>query len=327
MKPLSMRKRIILNILLLTFFFLAKAQVDSTINKVLSQYILTCQNNEAGMLIGVFDSNTKKVKLFSKGAIDKSNDLRLVCPGSKPAISYLILKEGVNIQSKIDEWFPLNQGYQMADKITIKMLLSNTSGIKDYVGIPIDKELACTVQFTIDTAYKNKELAFNPGDSVLYSNTGFNAAGIILEKVTNKTLNELLVEHLAEISPSIRMDDGKANYPEGYINPWPYHYSQSGFSGGLIGSIEDYLKMMAFICNQPEFAIMTDWVKEINGIKWGLGIFGQENMIIYQGNSGANLSFLIKIESKIMYFHTTNELDYNKFQGYVNKLIPLLMRI
>ncbi len=123
------------------------------------------------------------------------------------------------------------------------------------------------------------------------------------------------------------MDNGKGNYPKGYINPWPYHYSQSGFSGGLIGKIEDYLKMMDYISKQPEFKIMTDWVKDVNGMKWGLGIFGQGDMIMYQGNSGANFSFLIKINSKIIYIHTTNELDYNKFQECVNNLVPLLMQI
>jgi len=279
------------------------------------------------MIVGIIDCDTDNIKTFSVGVIDKKNDLRLVCPASKPAISYLILKKGINIQSTIDKWFPMNQGYQKSDEITIKMLLSNTSGIRDYVDIPIDKELLCNAQFTVDTAYKNKGIAFNPGDSVLYSNTGFNAAGIILEKETNKTVNDLLGEYFKSIAPSIKMDDGKGNYPKGYTNPWPYHYSQSGFSGGLIGTIDDYLRMMAYITEQPEFKIMTDWVKEVNGLKWGLGIFGQDNMIMYQGNSGANLSFLIMINSKIIYIHTTNELDYNKFQGYVNNLIPLLMQI
>ena len=122
------------------------------------------------------------------------------------------------------------------------------------------------------------------------------------------------------------MDNGNGNYPKGYMNPWPYHYSISGFSGGLIGTIEDYLRMMAYISKQPEFRIMTDWVKNVNGYKFGLGIFGEENTILYPGNSGANLSWLIKIDSKIIYFHTANELDNDKFNGFVNEVIPLLMK-
>lgn len=322
-----MKKQIILIVFLMTIFVTSKAQTDSTIDNLLKQYLLSSANKNAGMLVGVIDCNTDIVKIFSKGAIDKGNDLRLMCPGSKPAISYLILKNGLNIQSTIDKWFPLNQGYKMSDKITIKMLLSNTSGINDYVGLLFNCKQAGNAQLTIDTAYKNKELAFNPGDSALYSNTGFNIAGIILEKETKKTVNALLGEHFKEIAPSIRLDNGKGNYPKGYVNPWPYHYSLSAYSGGMIGTIEDYLRMMAFISKQSEFNIMTDWVKVINGWKHGLGIEGEGDKILYPGNSGANLSWLIKIDSKIIYVHTANDLDNDKFQGFVNDVIPLLMKL
>ncbi len=132
---------------------------------------------------------------------------------------------------------------------------------------------------------------------------------------------------LKVIAPSIRMDNGNGNYPKGYMNPWPYHYSLSGYSGGLIGTIEDYLRMMAYISKQPEFKIMTDWVKVVNGWNHGLGIEGEGNKIIYPGNSGANLSWLIKVDSKIIYIHTANDLDNDKFQGFVNNVIPLLTKL
>jgi hypothetical protein len=322
-----MRNRSALIVLLIAFRCIAKAQVDTEIDKILSKYILSSQNLEAGMIIGMIDCNTDKIQVFSKGEIDKKNVLRLMCPGSKPAISYLILKNGLNIQTTIDKWFPVEQGYKESDRISIKMLLSNTSGIKDYVGLLFNYKQAGNALMTVDTAYKNKNLAFNPGDSVLYSNTGFNAAGIILEKVTKKTINELLSEQFKEIAPSIKLDNGQGDYPKGYMNPWPYHYSISGFSGGLVGTIEDYLRMMAYISKQSEFKIMTDWVNDVNGYKFGLGIFGEGDTITYQGNSGANLSCLMMIGSRIMYFHTANELDSEKFQGFVYEMIPLIMKL
>jgi len=152
-------------------------------------------------------------------------------------------------------------------------------------------------------------------------------AGIILEKETGKTVDELLSQQFKGISPSIRMDNGNGNYPKGYMNPWPYHYSLSAYSGGMIGTIEDYLRMMAYISKQPEFKIMTDWVKVINGWSHGLGIEGEGNKVIYPGNSGANLSWLIKVDSKIIYVHTANELDNEKFQGFLKNVIPLLTKL
>ncbi|MFA5971969.1 MAG: serine hydrolase domain-containing protein [Lentimicrobiaceae bacterium] len=321
-----MKRQIILATFLISIFIGAKAQTDAVIDSILNQYVLSSANKNAGILGGVIDCNTDVVKTFSNGAINKGNDLRLVCPGSKPAISYMILKNGLNIQSTIDKWFPLDQSYKMSDKITIKMLLSNTSGINDYVGLLFNCKQAGNAQLTIDTAYKNKELAFNPGDSVLYSNTGFNMAGIILEKETGKTVDELLSEQFKGISPSIRMDDGNGNYPKGYM-PWPYHYSLSSYSGGMIGTIEDYLRMMAYISEQPEFRIMKDWVKVVNGWGHGLGIEGEGNKVIYPGNSGANLSWLIMVNSKIIYVHTANDLDNGKFQGFLDNVIPLLTKL
>ena len=151
-------------------------------------------------------------------------------------------------------------------------------------------------------------------------------AGIILEKETGRTVDELVSERFKEISPSIRMDNGNGNYPKGYM-PWPYHYSLSSYSGGMIGTIEDYLRMMAYISKQPEFKIMTDWVKVVNGWGHGLGIEGEGNKIIYPGNSGANQSWLIMIDSKIIYVHTANDLDYYKFQGFLDNVIPLLTKL
>ena len=321
-----MKKKTFLSflILIISVCMINAQDIDSTINSILQDYISTSNSNDAGILVGIIDNGTEISKIYSSGRITRENDLRLVCPASKPVISYMILNEEIDINATIDKWFPVEDGYTKSDLITIKMLLSNTSGIADYVGL-FEKELKCSPLKTIETAYKNHELAFNPGDSILYSNTNFNIAGLILEKETGKRLNDLLKEYFKEIAPSIRMDDGNGNYPKGYSS-WPYHFSQSGFAGGLIGNINDYLKMISLISNQVEFEEMTNWVKEYNGTKYGLGLFGQENVVMYHGNSGANISFLLKINAKIIYFHTTNEMDFQRFQVYLEKLIPTLMQ-
>ena len=321
-----MKKTILLTTitLIISVCFIKAQDFDSTINVVLNEYVSTSNSTEAGILVGIIDNTTDETRIFSRGMINKDNDLRLVCPASKPTISYIILHNKIDINSKIDKWFPVDSGYKKSDLISIKMLLSNTSGIKDYVGL-LDNELECTPMMTVETAYKNNDLAFHPGDSILYSNTGFNIAGLILEIETKKDVNNLINEYFGEIAPSIRMDDGNGNYPKGYP-AWPYHYSQSGFAGGLMGNAVDYLKMMSYITNQPEFDEMTNWVKEYKGIKYGLGLFGQEDIIMYHGNSGVNISFLVKINSKIIYFHTTNDLDFPRFQVYLERLIPLLMK-
>jgi hypothetical protein len=68
-----------------------------------------------------------------------------------------------------------------------------------------------------------------------------------------------------------------------------YVLSSANKNAGMIGTIEDYLRMMAYISNQPEFKTMTDWVKVVKGWCHGLGLEGEGSKIIYPGNSGANL--------------------------------------
>jgi len=319
-----MKKISITFICLIISIFVNAQNAHNEINQILNEYIKSTDSENSGIIIGVIDFKTNQIFIDCQGKISKTNDLRLVCPASKPAISYMILKENINVNSTIEKWFPEKSGYEKSNKITLKMLLSNTSGIPDYVGL-IDSSVSCAPQYTIDVGYKNKKIIFEPGDSVLYSNTGFNMAGVILEKESSKSVNILIDKYFKKIAPSIRMDDGKGNYPKGYPNPWPYHYSQSGFSGGLIGTIEDYLKMMSYIVQQPEYKVMTDWVIVSNGTKWGLGFFGQNDIVMYHGNSGVNYSMLLIINSKIVYFHTTNELNYNRFQNLLNITIPILI--
>ncbi|MCK4662419.1 MAG: serine hydrolase [Bacteroidales bacterium] len=173
MKKVFLLTTIILSI---SVCFLKAQNPDSTINTILNEYILSVNSLDAGILVGIIDNSTEISKIYSCGMINKENDLSLVCPASKPAISYMILNKKIDINTTINKWFPTENGYTKSNLITIKMLLSNTSGIADYVGL-FEKELKCNPLKTVETAYKNHELAFNPDDSILYSNTNFNIAG------------------------------------------------------------------------------------------------------------------------------------------------------
>ena len=70
--------------------------------------------------------------------------------------------------------------------------------------------------------------------------------------------------HFKHISPSLRLDDGNADYPEGYPDPFPVYWSVFSHAAGLVGTAKDAIKAFSFISQQPEFNRMTDY---------GLGIF------------------------------------------------------
>jgi hypothetical protein len=94
-----------------------KGQGKPSIFKILNEYVCSSGNRDAGIIAGCIDCKSGKIDIFSQGAIDKNNDLKLVCPASKPAITYLILKNNIDPERKIDQWFPLDQGYTKSDRI------------------------------------------------------------------------------------------------------------------------------------------------------------------------------------------------------------------
>lgn len=96
--------------------------------------------------------------------------------------------------------------------ITIKNLLTHTSGIPNYTGFP---DFAKTTILPISTTemtdlLKSKPLDFAPDEKFSYSNSGFYMLGVIIEKVSGKTYADFLQEN---IFTPLKMKD------TGYDNP------------------------------------------------------------------------------------------------------------
>lgn len=89
----------------------------------------------------------------------------------------------LTLEDTLDKWYP---DYPNADKITVRMLLSHTSGISDYSVMGTPEEI---IEST-------KSLApyFAPGTDWAYSNTNFIFLGRIAEKLTGKSYGAALRE-------------------------------------------------------------------------------------------------------------------------------------
>ena len=290
-------------------------------------------NSNAGILFGMYNEKTGIVKILTAGAIDKNDDLRVACPITKPCVAYMILKEGLDLNIKIDKWFPIEKGYTKADIISLRMLLYHTSGIKDFARVvKIDPYKSVTPIETINLAYQNQILDFMPGTKYQYSNTDYNILGTILVKTKNKSFEDLIREYFGSVSPTLRLDDGKGKYPRGYSNPWPYHWSTTGYAGGLISTAEDAMKVFSFITKSPEYQQMSEWIKdpEKSNHLIGMGIFAFDNFhnfgrtVYYDGDMMANQMFIIKIGNMIYYFHTTHQVMLEDLINFSYKVISLV---
>lgn len=81
-------------------------------------------------------------------------------------------------------------------KITIRHCLTHTAGLKDYLGLP-DFGLTKDVKKDEFVGKTGKyPLDFQPGEGWMYSNTGYYLAGLIIERVANKSWEEFIKERI-----------------------------------------------------------------------------------------------------------------------------------
>ena len=108
----------------------------------------------------------------------------------------LLAEEGkLSVDDPVSRFLP---DLTRANEVTIRELLSHTSGYQDYY--PLDyvapfMTQKASPQHIVDT-WAKKPLDFDPGTQWQYSNTNYTIAGLIIEKITGKPVIEFLREHI-----------------------------------------------------------------------------------------------------------------------------------
>ncbi len=110
------------------------------------------------------------------------------------AMAVLILeKQGkLNVKDPICKYVP--DCPSTWEAITIKHLLTHTSGIPDFLSFadyPASRAFPTTPVQTI-ARFKDKPLDFKPGEKFMYSNSGYIVLGYIIEQVSGQTYEDFL---------------------------------------------------------------------------------------------------------------------------------------
>src|SRR6185503_18939787 len=111
------------------------------------------------------------------------------------AVAMLLLQEQgkLSLDEKVAKFIP---DLTRANEVTIRQLLSHTSGYQDYW--PQDYVMPMMLQpvtsAKILDMWARKPLDFDPGTKWQYSNTNYVIAGVIIEKVSGKPLLQFLKE-------------------------------------------------------------------------------------------------------------------------------------
>jgi len=205
----------------------------------------------------------------------------------------LILQEQgkLSLDDKVSKWVP---GLTRGDEVTIRQLLSHTSGYQDYAPqdymIP-DWERPISAQQIMDR-WAKIPLDFDPGTKWQYSNTNYVIAGVIVEKAAGKPLFELLQERvfkplnmasttntdLQKLPPSDPA--GYFRYALGPLRPAPKEGPGWMFAAGELGmTAEDLAKWDIAVLNQRVLSAYS-WremetetvLKNGLGTRYGLGV-------------------------------------------------------
>jgi len=139
------------------------------------------------------------------------------------ATAILLLQEQgkLSLDDKVSKFIP---NLTRANEVTIRQLLSHTSGYQDYW--PQDYVMPMMLQPVtaekIMDGWARKPLDFDPGSKWQYSNTNYVIAGVIIEKASGKSLLEFMQEKIftplgMKSVASMDVTKASASDPVGYL--------------------------------------------------------------------------------------------------------------
>jgi CubicO group peptidase (beta-lactamase class C family) len=169
------------------------------------------------------------------------------------AVMQLVEAGKIGLDDSVTKFLP---NYPMqGHEVTIRHLLTHTSGIKSYTGLESWRP-TMTVDLTDEELldlFKDKEFDFDPGERFLYNNSGFYLLGMIVGVASESTYSEYLDEHLfgplgltgSSYCDERRVIRGRA---EGYdsvdgelLNDDYLSMNQPGAAGALCSTVPDLL--------------------------------------------------------------------------------------
>jgi len=268
-------------------------------------------------------------------------------------IMKLYENEIISLDDPISKYLPeelyrgihIYKGIDYSNKITIKQLLSHTSGIADYyaekskAGKSLfelfleDPERTWTVDETIERARKDMEPNFPPGTDASYSDTNFQLLGKLIEIVTGKPLHEVYDDFL--FGPLALKHTWLTSYSKSELTtsctPADVFYNNKIINtvrsngsywadGGIISTAEEciiFLKALneGHIVSISTLKLMHNWHKLEFPFKYGYGTMyfelpPSQNIPPLWGHSGSTGSFLYYSEEWNMYIAgTINQVE------------------
>ena len=249
----------------------------------------------------------------------------------------------LSLDDKLNKYFA---DFPKADSVTIHMLLTHTSGIKDYTQVPEFGKVA-TLPLEKDSLValiKKQPFIFSPGTKWSYSSSGYFLLGYIVEKVSGKSYSDYVYNNVIQ----------KAGLKNTCVNRWDsillyrakgYGKTTGGWknadyismegpnsAGAIISTIEDlYQWNNALFSNKvisaASFSKMTTPYKEHYG--YGLSIDSFQHHLEIGHNGGINgfSSFLGRFPTDDVVVAGLSNDETANTTGIVNALAAIVFDI
>ena len=209
------------------------------------------------------------------------------------AAAILILQEQgkLKLDDPVGKYVP---GVTRGDEVTIREILSHTSGYQDYW--PEDylmkpMEQPTTAQAILDH-WAKKPLDFDPGTQWQYSNTNYVIAGLIVEKVSGQKLMDFLGEHIfhplgmrsvwdsdetklmqADATPYIRYALGPLRLAPKEGRGWVFAAGELAMTAHDLALWDESLMARSLLKPESYREMFTEIkLKDGKGTKYGLGV-------------------------------------------------------
>lgn len=219
------------------------------------------------------------------------------------------------------------------EEITVRHLLSHTSGIKDFINEPtVDLRKDISAQGVVKSL-TDLPLNFAPGEKYSYSNTGYHLLGMIIHKVTGKLWHEFVKERIFD---PLGMNDTRVisllhiitNRAAGYV--WENERLQNGHfvaptilayaGGGIRSTVLDMAKWDAALYTERLLkrstleqmwtsAKLNDGKNAGYGFGWVVGEFRGRGQISHTGShmTGFKTVMMRFLDDKLTVIVLTNQ--------------------
>lgn len=249
----------------------------------------------------------------------------------------------LSLDDKLSKYFP---DFPKGDSVTIHMLLTHTSGIKDYTEVPEFGKVA-TLSLETDSMValiKKQPYVFSPGARWSYSSSGYFLLGYIVEKASGKSYSDYVYNNVIQ----------KAGLKNTCVNRWDsillyrakgYRKTTDGWknasyismegpfsAGAIISTIEDLYEwdnalFSNKIISAASFSKMTTPYKGHYGYGLTIDSFQHHLEMGHSGGINGFTSFLGSFPTDDFVVAGLSNEETTNTQGIVNALAAIVFDI